>query len=57
MVVNDIAFPAVECSIITGEAATSEEFIRYSFDESATEFGIESCVTARMCNDLSLFIT
>ena len=35
---------------------TSEEFIRYSFEKSATEFCIDICATARTGNDLSLFI-
>ena len=31
VLINDIDCPTVECSTATGEAATSEEFIRYYF--------------------------
>ena len=56
MNVYDIACLTAQCITIRGDNLSSEEFIRFSFNESVTEFGVDSYSTANVYNNVSLFI-
>ena len=51
-----ITVPRVSEAYISLDNPNDENHVRCSFDETTTEFGLDSCASTHMCNDISMFL-
>ena len=42
---------------ISLDSPNDNSYVRYSFDETTTEFKLDSCASTHICNDISMFLT